>query len=409
LVVVGVVIGAVLAITRGGSDEPPPPNPKGFTVRGINNDDRFGESIALSGDASTLASVAKDGNYAQVFRRTANNTWTEFGEPLIADFDVEDEFEAVVDLNYDGSLLLVARKNDDEFAKDAGSAKVYRLNGTSLEQVGQTLLGLASEDLFGSSASISDDGLTIAVGAELGDSLSLVDTGYVRVFAFDGDQWQQLGSTLTGSIRSEHLGRSVALSGDGRRIAVGALGGIPEKKGKVRVFQYNGTDWDPLGQSFEGANVKDEADVVDISSDGSTLAIATDGADTSVGTNGGLVRVHKLDGCCTWSQQGRDILGEAGAEGGFGSSFLALSADGSCIVIGSRHEDNEAGRGYLYEWRDSQWNNVVTIRGEKRGDNLGKSLAMSESCSVFAFGATQRYTSGNAPGFVSIYNKEDLS
>ena len=412
LILVGVVVGAVIATRRHGPYEEP--NPEGVTIIGLNSGDRFGEHIAMSTDASTLAVAAIDGNYVRVYRQANRTVWNEIGQALSAKRDDERVYPALVDLNHDGSVLAVARENSDEASKDAGQVEIYRYNGRVWEAVGQTLFGRnVSEEHFGSSVSISDDGHTVAVGAELGNpSSDRVDAGYVRVFTYNGTleqnagQWVRLGLDLEGEVAGDQFGRTVALSSDGRRIAVGAMamrGGA--KKGRVRVFGYSDNDWNQLGQALEGNNVEDEADVVDLSANGTILAIAFDGADVGGRNNTGLVRVFRLEGCCTWKQHGRDIIGESGS---FGSEFISLSADGYCIAVGSKEINNGKGKGNLFQWSNSQWNNIASARGENPGDSLGTSMAVSGNCSSFALGAPQRFAAGNPAGYVNVYMVDDL-
>ena len=413
LIVVGAVIGAVIATRLHGPYEEP--NPEGVTITGLNSGDRFGEHIAMSTDASTLAVVAIDGNYVRVYRQANRTVWNQIGQALSAKKDVEREYPSLIDLNHDGSVLAVARENSDEASKDAGQVEIYRYNGRVWEAVGQTLFGRnASEEHFGSSVSISDDGHTVAVGAELGNpSSDRVDAGYVRVFTYNGTleqnagRWLQLGLELEGEVAGDQFGRTMALSSDGRRIAVGAVamrGG--SKKGRVRVFGYSDNDWIQLGQALEGDNVEDEADVVDLSANGTILAIALDGADVGGRNKTGLVRVFRLEGCCTWKQHGRDIIGEAGS---FGSEFISLSADGHCLAVGSKDIDSGKGRGNLFQWSNSQWNSIASVSGENPGDSLGTSMAVSGNCSLFAFGAPQRSTAGSPAGYVHVYKVEDLN
>lgn len=87
----------------------------------------------------------------------------------------------------------------------------------------------------------------------------------------------QLGSNLDGQTAREEFGMSLAISGGGRRIAVGAKGG-EASEGSVRVFDYgNDGDWTKVGEPIEGDYANDEADKVTMSADGSILVVAADG------------------------------------------------------------------------------------------------------------------------------------
>jgi hypothetical protein len=88
--------------------------------------------------------------------------------------------------------------------------------------------------LFGTSVALSGDGNTLAVGAVLEDSSatgiggnqaddSVFEPGAVYVFARSADAWSQqayVKASNTGA--NDKFGTSVALSGDGNTLAVGA-------------------------------------------------------------------------------------------------------------------------------------------------------------------------------------------
>lgn len=261
--------------------------------------------------------------------------------------------------------------------------------------------------LQGESVALSDDGKTVAVGSLLGVSSSnLTDAGYVRVFAFNGtfggqnasDQWVSLGLELEGQTPRDEFGMSLAMSGDGRRVAVGAKGG-DNGKGSVRVFEYSDDDkWVPIGDPIEGYYEKDEADEVTMSADGSILVIASNG-DKDNPSFEGYRRTFKLNGCCTWQQLGDDLLGR--------SKRVALSSDGTCLLVGIPDYQNDQGRGELFRWSDNdlRWNQVALTKGDSAGDELGTSVAISGNCSALALGATRRRTrSPDDPfGYVGIY------
>ena len=111
--------------------------------------------------------------------------------------------------------------------------------------------GVAGGDKSGSSVSISDDGLVVAIGAPHSDG----DAGHARVFEFDAatQNWTQLGQTINGSSAGALFGGSVSLCGDGTTVAIGARlgsgGGVASGAGEVRVFRFDlsGSTWSELG------------------------------------------------------------------------------------------------------------------------------------------------------------------
>jgi len=118
----------------------------------------------LSRDGSTMAVGAKVADYVRVYRHNGSG-WSQIGQTSTGDGG---QFGRCLDLNADGSMLVVgAWNNDNEGGRMAGQAKVYRFDGDSWEKVGQSLRGDDDDDKFGWYVSMADDGNTIAVSARL--------------------------------------------------------------------------------------------------------------------------------------------------------------------------------------------------------------------------------------------------
>jgi len=400
LVLVGIVVGIVVAT---GVPSPENDTLKGITITGMNGEDRFGDSIALSRDGSTLASVAMAGHYVQVFRRGNATAWNPVGNPLHFSYDIDHMLQGRIDLSGDGSILAVGRWNDNEASHDTGSAKIFWYNAKAWKQLGQNLTGSSPTEHFGHSIALSDDGLTVGVGSHIGDpSTDPVDEGYVRVFSYNGTlphlpgQWRQLGSDLKGKETIEQLGVSLALAANGRRIAVGALGGTA-RKGIARVYDYsNNREWNQVGEQLVGDYDKDVADEVKMTADGKILVIAAGGSE-GIPNFAGYKRTYKLEGCCVWKHVGQDLIGS--------SRIISLSSDGTCLAVGLPDSENEQGRGELYRWSDSelQWQRIAVAKGDNPGDRLGNSVAVSGNCSLFVLGAPQKDSAERQPGYVRVY------
>ena len=116
------------------------------------------------------------------------------------------------------------------------------LNRVSTETSG------SSHDI--SSVTLSDDGLTMAVGVHLGAARASDEmSGYhVRAFTWGGTTWDQKGGDIKpevdtdgdGNPWSEGTGMSVALSADATVLAVGEMY-HNLKLGRVRVFEWTPT------------------------------------------------------------------------------------------------------------------------------------------------------------------------
>ena len=144
--------------------------------------------------------------------------------------------------------------------------------------------GEANYDLSGDGISMSSDGSIIAIGAGFNDG-GAMSAGHVRVYQYVVENgignWVQMGSDIDGTDRSDRLGQSLALSGDGKRLAVGIPyadgdGNSVNMAGAVRIYDWNDTSWDQIGEIIHGDTILDIRGMdVDISADGTTAVSYT--------------------------------------------------------------------------------------------------------------------------------------
>ena len=115
--------------------------------------------------------------------------------------------------------------------------------------MGSDVDGQATDELFGQSIALSADGLIFAAG---GPGAAAEADGLARVYALDAGSatWVQMGADIAAADAGDNAGRPVAISADGLRVAVGSHkadpGGMSDA-GHVRVFDYDGSDWQQLG------------------------------------------------------------------------------------------------------------------------------------------------------------------
>jgi len=281
------------------------------------------------------------------------------------------------------------------------------LPGTALAQtqLGSDIEGAVSQLASSYSVALSADGKRLAVGAHNDDGIGS-RSGRVRVYGWSGADWIQLGSDIDGEAAEDHSGVSVSLSFDGNRVAVGADGNDAngDASGQVRVYQWSSTDWSQLGSDIDGEAVGDQSGVsVSLSADGNLLAIGAPGNDDN-GSNSGQVRVYQWAGAA-WEPFGVDIDGKAPWDS-FGSS-VSLSSDGNRLAVGAPLADgNELGSGLVgvYQWSGSGWVQLgADIEGEKENNFSGQSVSLSADGNRLAIGAPFNDGNGRWSGHTRIY------
>lgn len=241
-------------------------------------------------------------------------------------------------------------------------------------------------DVLGFDVALSEDGKTLAVGAPGEDShatgidgdradVSAPDSGAVYVYVADEEgTWSQqayIKASNTGA--NDAFGLVVALSADGNTLAVGA----PREDSNA-----TGIDGDQAGESV---------------------------------TDSGAVYVFERNAAGSWSQQAYVKPSNTGVNDGFGDFHtVALSADGSTLVVGAVREDsnatgvagnqaNESARdsGAVYVFVRSGpggWSQQAYLKASNTGvdDYFGSSVALNGDGNTLAVGA--RYEDGAATG-----------
>ncbi|ENM5902020.1 hypothetical protein DX885_002121 [Vibrio mimicus] len=402
-------------------------------------DDNFGVSLALSGDNKTL---------------------------VVGAYYEDNGVKGVIS---DGSEI-----TDVSTAVDSGAVYVFTRNNRGIWSQSAYLKAsnTGTEDNFGTSLALSEDGKTLVVGAsaedngfkgiitdgsEASDSGTAVNSGAVYVFTKSNTgTWSQsayIKASNTGA--SDFFGSSVAISKDGKTLAVGA----PTEDNAVKGIITNGSEATDVGtvnnsgavylftQSDSGewsqsayfkASNTGASDLFGIAialsdngkmlvvgaynEDNGAKGIITNGSeamDLGTATNSGAVYVFIKDSSGSWAQSAYIKASNTGADDNFGAS-LAVSEDGNTLAVGAWFEDNSAtgvvvdgseitdlstinNAGAVYVFTKDNvgvWSQSAYVKGSNTGsgDSFGASLSVSDNGKTLAVGATGE--SNSAKGII---------
>ena len=383
----------------------------GVDIDGESAGDQFGWAVALSADGSRMVvgatgddEVGINAGHVRVYEWSGSG-WVQLGTDLDGEA-AEDGAGYSVALSSDGTRVAFGAIRNDGNGANAGHVRVFDWNGVAWVQLGGDIDGEASGDQTGWSVSLSSDGSRIAVGAaaNAGNGAS---AGHVRVFDWNGVAWVQLGSDIDGEAAGDSSGRSISISSDGTRLAIGAPlnDGNGSIAGHVRVFDWNGAAWVQLGGDIDGEAAGDLFGLsVSLSPDGSRVASGAPG-NSGAGSGAGHVRVFDWNGAA-WVQLGADIDGEAAGDA-FGRS-ISMSSDGVRIAIGAPYNDGTgpgAGHARAYDWNGVAWVQLgADIDGEATGDQFGYSVSLSWDASRMAVGADQNSGNGVSSGHTRVFS-----
>ncbi|MGJ8724877.1 MAG: hypothetical protein ACSHYB_10005 [Roseibacillus sp.] len=364
--------------------------------------DRFGDSVAISGDSVVVGvKLDDDGGIssgsAYVFTRSGN-LWFLQAKLRANDAAASDSFGESVAIS--GDSVVVGADGDDDGGSSSGSAYVFTRSGSSwAQQAKLTADDAASADFFGRSVSIS--GHSVVIGAFRSDNCGLGSSGSAYIFTRSGTSWSQESKlTADDAAAADFFGFSVAISGDS--VVVGAFqdDDVRTNSGSAYVFTRSGSLWsqqdkltsdDPVVNAWFGASVA-------ISEDSIVVGVEQEEFIGSIST--GSARVFTRSGS-SWSQQAKLTASDPANDDGFGKS---VSISGDSVVVGALNDDDggtSSGSAYLYTRSGTSWSQEAKLTAGDAAafDFYGHSVAISgDSVVVGAYGDNDE-----APDAGSIY------
>ena len=415
------------------------------------------DATGVNGDQTSNNTI--DAGAVYVFRRNSEDEWAQEAYVKASNTGVGDKFGRSLALSNDGSTLAVGAALEDsdatgvngneadDTASAAGAVYVFRRDSSDdwTQKAYVKASNTEAGDQFGRSVALSDDGSTLAVGAHREDSnatgidgdqnndvASNVNAGAVYVFRRDSsDDWAQeayVKASNTGA--GDQFGVSVALSDDGSTLAVGAFGEDSDatgvngdqtsnnaaEAGAVYVFRRDGSD-DWAQEAYVKASNTGAGDLfgtyVALNNDGNTLAVGAyeedsdttgiDGTPNEGATNAGAVYVFRRDSSDDWTQEAYVKASNTGNSDGFGF-FVALNGDGNSLAVGAYGEDSEAsgidqdqtnndaetaGAVYVFRHDGTSWRQAAYVKAPNtgKGDRFGTSIALNGDGKTLAVGA----------------------
>jgi len=385
------------------------------------NEDNFGESIAVSDDGTIAIIGARhdedpmegDGlsGAAYVFER-GEEGWSQQVK-LTADSARADKFGESVEMSGDGTTAIIGGFDDRNGG--LGSAYVFeRDDGEWSQQVKLTPKDTKNDEFFRPRIAVSGDGTTVIIGVEHDDEPNGERAGSAYVFAHTNGEWRQQAKLAPDDgDPKDAFGARVALSGDGTTAIIGALGdedpnGVDHQTGdsggSAYVFEKIDGEWRQQAKlAPEDGDRNDAFGIPTVSSDGTTAII---GPSNTKGGGEAYVFAQTDGG---WSQQTKLTAGDHTS----GHNYEALggpvaSNDASIVMIGDP-DGHQTGVAYVFEHADDGWNQRVRLAptdpndGEDE-DMFGGEIAVSGDGTTAIIGArNDEDPNGEEAGSVYVY------
>ena len=334
------------------------------------SNDGFSFSVALSADGETALIGdryddidGQNSGSAYVFSRDGGS-WTQDAKLVSDDGDTQDFFGTSVGMANNGATALISAAGDNNPNGDyAGSMYVFSRSGGSWSQETRFAPDDGdSGDLYGYSVAITADASTALIGAPGDDDPNGKNSGSAYVFTNNSGSWtQETKLTADDGDSRDDFGASVSIAGNGVTAIIGAPGDDDPngaEAGSSYVFTRDGESW-----TQQTKLIPDDGDSED--EFGYSVAIANDGVTALVGavddedphgedsfTGGGSAYMFSRDDG-SWFQHTKLAPNDGDANDDFGSS-IAVTGDGSTVIIGARSDENpngeNAGSAYVFEF-----------------------------------------------------------
>ncbi|WP_254762963.1 FG-GAP repeat protein [Natrinema marinum] len=294
---------------------------------------------------------------AYVFEASGDG-WSQQAKLAPTDGDPRDGFGWEVSISADGSTALIsAVADEDPNGLEAGSAYIFESNGDTWSQ--RTKLAAEDgslRDEFGTSTSISADGTTALVGAIGVDEPNGSYSGVAYIFVENGDAWSQQAKLAADDGKdNDEFGSSVSISADGMAALVGAAGsdGLNgNMEGSAYYFESDSGEWRQQAKlaADDGQEHDEFGSSVSMTGDGTALIGARFEDMGSSGDSEGSAYLFKASGD-TWNQQAKLAAEDRDSEDMFGDS-VSISTDGTAIISAPSDEDpngKESGSAYIFD------------------------------------------------------------
>ena len=343
-------------------------------------EDRFGHSVALSGNTALVGAYQHNSGRGAAYVFTGNgSSWTQQAKLSADDAQSGDYFGWSVALDGD-TAVIGAYLEDNPFA-NAGSAYVFTRSAELWTQ--QAKLGAPSQDAglddhFGYSVAIDGDTLLVGANREEGAVLppvslnatakgggctpSTLRAGAVYVFTGSGASWTQQAKLFgSDSGSSDLFGEAVALQGN--YAIVGApnhcvASGPIEEAGAAYVFVRDSGSWSEQAKLVASDAAFQDRFGHSVALSGVTALVGAIGADAPATDQGAAYAFTR--GGSSWSQQGKLVASDGAIEDRFGA---AVAIDSGNALIGANQVAGEKPFGNPAEGAAYVFNGILNAPG----------------------------------------------
>lgn len=264
----------------------------------------------------------------------------------------------------DGQYCAVGAIYDDSYGGDHGACYIYKRDtdhSWSIEQRIGGGTGSSGSDYFGWSLDMNYDGTVMVVGIPYDDPQG-TDSGRIHIWERSGTSWTQTTSSYSPDSDSyQYYGKCVSINGAGTIIAVGAQqrDQYGSNAGEVYVYTYDiasntlalEAQIAPSDGSISGDDYFGRSLMLDKA--GTKLIVGAPYDDQTTSNTGSAYYFSRSAGSpFTWTQQQR-LNAPGPASSDYYGDCVAISPDGTVVAIGAPYDDeygSDWGAVYIYDF-----------------------------------------------------------
>ena len=231
---------------------------------------------------------------------------------------------------------------------------------------GNALTGQSTNTSFGQAIALSADGKTLAVC-----SVDLVSRR-IQSYTWNGTAWLPKGNILV--VPKSNSNVQIALSADGNTLAA-TFSNI------AQVWAWNGSLWIGRGTVFTDAHS------IDLSADGLTVIIAGV-CNILAPPCSAPVKIFTWNGTA-WVQKGTDIIAQRSL------NSVSINNDGNVIAFGQilGSDSGNTGQTRVYIWNGVNWiQRGLSLYGNNSSDKFGLDISLNTTGDVIVVGAAESTT-----------------
>lgn len=312
-------------------------------------------------------------------------------------------FGGTVVVSGDGNRVIFGARFQVQSNNGFGTAYVYFRDSNGLWSLEQKLQPTdLANDNFGCSLGIDETGTRAVVGA-----YEKSGGGAAYVFIRNGSTWTQEAKLLgAGTVNGDNFGAVASMSADGVRVALGArlMGGM----GAAFIFVRNGTTWTQEQKlvSADLATGDQFGSAVSIDGTGQRCVVAA----YQKNNRAGAIYVFLRGGNGSWVQEAKLLSSVNAAEDQLGWSVL-ISRQGDRLISGAPGTKTATGAAYVFRRVNNAWGQEakLEIAGGPTNMNFGAVVSMDYAGDMVViseeFGSGKDGSTATKPGNAYIYTR----